>query len=124
KYAELLAQKIRAHGANTWLVNTGWSGGPFGVGKRMKLSYTRAMVDAIHRGLLDDVETVIDPIFGVAIPTSCPDVPAEVLQPRNTWADGKQYDDTSRKLALLFHDNFKKYADLASEEVRHAGPRV
>jgi phosphoenolpyruvate carboxykinase (ATP) len=124
KYAELLAEKLQAHGAQTWLVNTGWSGGAFGVGKRMKLAYTRAIVDAIHAGALDKVPTVNDEIFGVAVPTSCPGVPSEILAPRNTWSDKKAYEDTARKLAFLFRENFKKYEDAASEQIRSAGPRV
>ncbi|HUH02576.1 MAG TPA: phosphoenolpyruvate carboxykinase (ATP) [Kofleriaceae bacterium] len=124
KYAELLAEKLHAHRAQTWLVNTGWSGGAFGVGKRMKLAYTRAIVDAIHSGALDKVETVADETFGVAVPTSCPGVPSELLAPRNTWTDTKAYEDTARKLAFLFRENFKKYEDAASEQIRGAGPRV
>jgi phosphoenolpyruvate carboxykinase (ATP) len=124
KYAELLATKIREHGANTWLVNTGWSGGPFGVGKRMKLAYTRKMVDAIHDGSLATVEMVMDPVFGLAVPQSCPGVPDEILQPRNTWKDPKAYDETARKLAFLFKDNFKAYEDQATDEVRAAGPKI
>lgn len=124
RYAELLAEKIREHGANTWLVNTGWSGGPFGVGSRMKLAYTRKMVDAIHNGSLASVQTIIDPVFGLAVPTSCPGVPDEILTPRNTWADKDAYDATARKLASLFMKNFKSFADQASEEVRAAGPKI
>ncbi|MEM9692777.1 MAG: phosphoenolpyruvate carboxykinase (ATP) [Myxococcota bacterium] len=124
KYAELLADRIKKHNADVWLINTGWSGGPFGVGKRMKLAYTRAMVDAVHSGALKNVETVTDPIFGVAIPTSCPEVPSEVLQPRNTWQDGVAYDEMARKLAKNFVENFKLYEDVASAEVKAAGPRL
>ena len=124
KYAELLAEKVRKHDAKVWLINTGWSGGPFGVGARMKLSYTRAIVDAIHTGALDGVETVEDPTFGFAVPTSCPEVPSELLNPRNTWADKDKYDATARKLAGLFVANFKTYEDGASEEIRKAGPKV
>jgi phosphoenolpyruvate carboxykinase (ATP) len=124
KYAELLADKIRKHGAHTWLVNTGWSGGAFGVGKRMKLSYTRAIVDAIHSGSLQGAETVQDEIFGVQVPTSCEGVPSEILIPKNTWADGAAYDETARKLAKLFADNFQAFADVASDEIRSAGPRL
>jgi phosphoenolpyruvate carboxykinase (ATP) len=124
KYAELLAAKLRAHKAQTWLVNTGWSGGPYGVGKRMKLSYTRAIVDAIHGGTLAHAPTIEDPIFGIQVPTVCDGVPAEILQPRNTWQDKKAFDDAARKLAFLFKDNFRKYEDGATEEIRGAGPRV
>jgi phosphoenolpyruvate carboxykinase (ATP) len=124
KYAELLADKIRKHGARVWLVNTGWTGGPFGVGHRMKISHTRAIVDAIHSGELDQVETVEDPIFGIHVPKSCPNVPSEVLFPRNTWKDPNKYDEQAKKLAFLFNENFKKYQDGASEAVRAAGPRI
>ncbi len=124
KYAELLADKLRTHGAQTWLVNTGWSGGGHGVGSRMKLAFTRAIVDAIHAGALDQVATIEDPVFGVAVPTSCPGVPSELLVPRNTWADKAAYDAQARKVATLFRDNFKKYEGQASDEVRAAGPRV
>ncbi|GAB4535221.1 MAG: phosphoenolpyruvate carboxykinase (ATP) [Haliangiales bacterium] len=124
KYAELLAEKVRKHGANTWLINTGWTGGPFGVGHRMKLGYTRAIIDAIHNGTLDNVETQDDPVFGFAIPTSCPDVPSELLLPKNTWADAANYDKTAAKLARLFSDNFQKYQDVASDEICAAGPKL
>ena len=117
-------QKIRKHGSKVWLVNTGWTGGPFGVGSRMKLSHTRAIVDAIHEGALDGVATDEDPIFGLAIPKSCPNVPTDVLVPRNTWADKSRYDETARKLAFLFKENFKKYEAGASDAVRGAGPRI
>jgi phosphoenolpyruvate carboxykinase (ATP) len=124
KYAELLAEKLRKHGAQTWLVNTGWSGGGFGVGSRMKLRYTRAIVDAIHSGALHGVATVEDPVFGLLVPTACPEVPAEILVPKNTWADKAAYDATARKVASLFRDNFKKYESGVSDEVRAAGPRL
>ncbi len=124
KYAELLAERIKKHDANVWLVNTGWTGGSFGTGKRMSLKHTRAIVDAIHDGTLANVETVRDSIFGVHVPTSCEGVPTEVLTPKNTWSDKAKYDDTAKKLARLFAENFKKYDDVASEEIRHAGPRI
>jgi phosphoenolpyruvate carboxykinase (ATP) len=124
KYAELLAAKLRAHKAQTWLVNTGWSGGPHGVGARMKLSYTRAIIDAIHSGALAQAPSVPDPIFGIEVPTVCEGVPAEILQPRATWKDKRAYDDAARKLAFLFKDNFRKYEEGATEEIRGAGPRV
>jgi phosphoenolpyruvate carboxykinase (ATP) len=124
KYAELLAERIKKHGANVWLVNTGWTGGPFGTGKRMSLKHTRAIVDAIHDGSLAGVKTNEDPIFGVHVPESCPNVPTEVLTPKNTWSDAKKYEDTAKKLAHLFTENFKKYEDVASAEIRGAGPRI
>jgi phosphoenolpyruvate carboxykinase (ATP) len=124
KYAAMLADKLRKHGAQTWLVNTGWSGGGFGVGSRMKLKYTRAIVDAIHAGALDKVATVDDAIFGLAVPTECPGVPGEMLVPRNTWADKAAYDAAARKVASLFRENFKKYETHATDEIRAAGPRL
>jgi phosphoenolpyruvate carboxykinase (ATP) len=124
RYAELLADKLRAHEAQTWLVNTGWSGGAFGVGTRMKLAYTRAIVDAIHSGALGGVDTQDDPIFGLAVPRTCPGVPEQILWPKNTWADKAAYDLTARKLAFLFKENFKKYEAGTSNEIRSAGPRI
>ncbi len=124
KYAELLAEKLRKHGAQTWLVNTGWSGGAYGVGSRIKLKYTRAIIDAIHSGALASVGTQEDPVFGLSVPTSCPEVPPEMLQPRNTWADKAAYDEKAKKVAALFRENFKKYEAQASAEVRGAGPKV
>jgi phosphoenolpyruvate carboxykinase (ATP) len=122
KYAELLAAKLKRHGANVWLVNTGWSGGSYGVGSRMKLKLTRAIVDAIHRGELVHAKTQPDPAFGVEIPTSCPGVPAEVLLPRDAWKNPADYDAAARRLANLFRDNFKKYAADVGPEVIAAGP--
>jgi phosphoenolpyruvate carboxykinase (ATP) len=124
RYAELLAAKIEKHGANVWLVNTGWSGGSFGVGKRMKLAYTRAIVDAIHSGELSGAPTVRDSLFGFEVPTTCSGVPDEILQPRNTWKDKAAYDYTARKLAGLFLENFKQYEAGASEDVLKAGPAL
>jgi len=124
RYAELLASKVRAHNAHTWLVNTGWTGGPFGVGSRMSIAHTRSIVDAIHSGALKDVETQEDPIFGLAIPKSCPNVPSEVLVPRNTWADKKKFDETARKLAFLFKENFTKFEGAATDEIKGAGPKI
>lgn len=124
KYAELLAAKLQKHGAQAWLVNTGWSGGAYGVGSRIKLKHTRAIIDAIHNGALDKVATVEDPTFGFAVPTSCPEVPAEMLQPRNTWSDKAAYDAQAKKVAGLFQTNFKKYEAGSSAEIRAAGPKV
>jgi len=124
KYAELLAERIAKQNASVWLVNTGWSGGGYGAGARMKLKYTRAIVDAIHSGELAKAETVDDPIFGIAVPKQCSGVPAEILQPKSTWADKAAYDAAAKKLASLFTENFKKYSDQASEAVRKAGPRL
>jgi phosphoenolpyruvate carboxykinase (ATP) len=111
KYAELLAAKMQQHKANAWLVNTGWSGGSYGTGARMKLKLTRAMLNAIHSGQLAQAKTQQDPVFGFAVPI-----------PRNTWADKSSYDATAKKLAGLFRGNFEKYADRASADVKAAGP--
>jgi phosphoenolpyruvate carboxykinase (ATP) len=124
KYAELLAQKIRKQRSDVWLINTGWTGGPYGVGKRMTIAHTRAIIDAIHSGALRQVETTADPIFGLAIPVSCPSVPPEVLDPRKTWADAAAYDATAKKLAQLFHKNFEAYAAQASAELLDAAPKL
>ena len=122
KYAELLSTKIRRHNARVWLVNTGWSGGAYGVGKRIKLSYTRAIVDAIHSGVLTGAKTLREPIFGLEMVTHCPGVPSEILQPRDTWSDPKAYDASARKLASLFVENFKKFETDVDKEVRAASP--
>jgi phosphoenolpyruvate carboxykinase (ATP) len=123
-YANLLGKKLAEGGADTWLVNTGWSGGPFGVGSRMKLSYTRAMIRAILDGTMAEVPTTEDPFFGLHVPDSCPDVPSEVLKPRDTWADKEAYDAQAQKLAGMFAENFKKFEADASDEVKRAGPKV
>jgi phosphoenolpyruvate carboxykinase (ATP) len=123
KYAELLASKVRKHNVNCWLVNTGWSGGAYGTGKRMKLKYTRAIVDAIHNGTLVGTPTLTDPTFGLAVPTSCDGVPSEILLPRNTWSDKNAFDATAKKLAKLFVENFSAYADAASDAILSASPK-
>jgi phosphoenolpyruvate carboxykinase (ATP) len=122
KYADMLGKLLRAHGSKVWLLNTGWSGGAYGVGKRMKLSHTRAMVNAILSGALDDVPTTTDPIFGLNSPKSVPGVPAEVLNARNTWADKDAYDAQAKKLAGMFRDNFAQFKD-ASDAIKAAGPK-
>ncbi len=122
-YAKMLGEKLREHGACVWLVNTGWSGGGYGVGSRMKLAYTRAMVGAALAGQLDGAEYVEDPVFGVAVPTSVPGVPADVLQPRDTWQNSEAYDEAARKLAEMFRENFRQFADQVDDAVRAAGPR-
>ena len=121
-YAEMLGEKLREHGAKVWLVNTGWSGGGYGVGNRMKLGYTRAMVNAALAGGLDDVEYVTDPVFGLDIPVSIPGVPDEVLQPRGTWTDAAAYDANAAKLAEMFKQNFEQFSDQVSDAVKAAGP--
>ncbi|MCH8979332.1 MAG: phosphoenolpyruvate carboxykinase (ATP) [Armatimonadetes bacterium] len=109
-YAELLKEKIARHGSKVWLVNTGWTGGPYGVGTRMKLAHTRAMIDAAFSGALDGVEYATDPVFGLDVPASCPGVPSDVLLPRKTWDDKDAYDSKARELQGMFEQNFKKYA--------------
>lgn len=124
KYAEMLADKIRTHETRVWMINTGWTGGGYGVGNRIKLGYTRAILDAIHDGSLENAPMVIDPTFGFKVPTECPGVPNDILQPRAAWQDKAEYDAASRKLARLFSDNFVKYADVASDAIRTAGPKL
>ena len=124
KYAQMLGEKLSAHpNINVWLINTGWSGGAYGVGSRMKLSYTRAMITAALEGQLDGSFTN-HPVFGFAMPDACPNVPSELLHPRNTWADGAEYDAQCQKLAKLFNDNFQKFADGSSDEIKAAAPRM
>jgi phosphoenolpyruvate carboxykinase (ATP) len=123
KYAEMLGELLDKHGSHVWLVNTGWSGGAYGVGSRMKLSYTRAMVRAALAGKLDGVKTVTDPIFGLHLPTAIEGVPGEVLQPRNTWKDGAAYDAQAKKLAGMFGENIKKFGSAVSAGILAAGPK-
>jgi phosphoenolpyruvate carboxykinase (ATP) len=122
EYAHLLMDRLERYDVPVWLVNTGWTGGPYGTGHRMNINHTRNMVRAAINGQLGGVETVIDPVFRVAVPARVPGVPDEVLQPRNTWADKAAYDEAARNIAGLFHENFAKYADGVSEAVRNAGP--
>jgi phosphoenolpyruvate carboxykinase (ATP) len=122
-YAELLGKKISEHGANVWLVNTGWTGGPHGVGSRMKLAYTRRMVNAALSGELDGADYHEDPIFGLSIPTSIEGVPAEILVPKNTWSDGDAYERQARELARMFVENFEQFADGVSDEIKAAAPK-
>ncbi len=123
-YAQLLGDKIAAHKVSVWLVNTGWSGGPYGIGHRMPIDHTRAMVHAALMGTLEEVPTRPDPIFGVGVPTSCPGVPADVLDPRRTWSDPSAYDAQARRLAALFAANVRNFGDSIPEDVRSAGPRL
>jgi phosphoenolpyruvate carboxykinase (ATP) len=122
KYAELLAKKIKEHQANVWLVNTGWTGGGPGEGSRIKLKYTRAIVDAIHSGALLQAPTRRDPVFGVQAVTAVPNVPPEILIPEQTWHSKPAFDATANKLAQLFIENFKKFEAGAAAEVKAAGP--
>jgi phosphoenolpyruvate carboxykinase (ATP) len=123
KYAELLAKKIKDHKASAWLVNTGWTGGAHGVGSRIKLKYTRAMIDAIHHHEFDNVSFIKDEEFGFQIPQSCPGVPSEVLIPKNTWKDKGKYDEVKKKLISLFNANFEKFEANVNKEIVEAGPK-
>jgi phosphoenolpyruvate carboxykinase (ATP) len=122
KYAALLAEKVKQQNAVCWLVNTGWSGGPYGVGNRMSIKYTRALLNAALDGSLNKATFEKDPVFGVEVPTSCPGVPSEILKPRNTWADKAAYDTKAAHLAKLFHENFEQFAEGTPENIRNAGP--
>jgi len=123
-YAELLADKIRKHNSTVWLLNTGWTGGPYGTGHRMKLGHTRQMLSEALEGNLDDATFKIDDVFGLAIPTEVNDVPSEILFPRNTWADKEAYDQKADKLAAMFAENFEQFEEEASQELIKAGPKV
>lgn len=122
EYANLLRERIEKHNVRCYLLNTGWTGGPYGVGSRININYTRAMVRATISGMLANVETITDPIFGLRIPTSCPDVPSSLLIPRNTWANKDDFDRTAADLAARFKKNFQQFT-LPSDDVRNAGPR-
>jgi phosphoenolpyruvate carboxykinase (ATP) len=124
KYAEMLGRLLAEHDAHVWLVNTGWSGGPYGVGKRMKLGYTRAMVRAALAGQLDQAPTQTDDRFGLAVPVQVPGVPPEVMRPRDTWSDGAAYDAQAKKLAEMFARNFEKFGTNVSPAIAAAGPRT
>jgi phosphoenolpyruvate carboxykinase (ATP) len=123
-YASMLGNRIARHGARVWLVNTGWTGGPYGVGRRMTIAYTRAMIAAALTGALDTVTYQRHPIFNVEMPTTCPGVPAAVLDPRSTWTDATQYDTQARSLARMFVENFKTFEADVVDAVRKAGPTV
>ena len=121
-YAKLLGEKMTRHKVNAYLINTGWSGGPYGVGSRIRLPYTRAMVTAALTGALEKVALRKDPVFGLLVPESVEGVPPEILNPRNTWADKDAYDEQAKKLAGMFNENFRQFEDAASPEVRAAAP--
>jgi phosphoenolpyruvate carboxykinase (ATP) len=121
-YAHLLAHRLARHGSQAWLVNTGWTGGPCGTGRRMSIGHTRALLGAALTGALDDVPTRVDPVFGFVVPARCPGVPDAVLDPRSTWADATAYDEQARRLAGMFRDNFRSFQADVSAEVTAAGP--
>ncbi len=122
EYAAMLVDRLERFDVPVWLVNTGWTGGPYGTGERMHIDHTRNMVRAAINGQLEGIATVEDPVFRVAVPVSVPGVPDDVLVPRTTWADPIAYDAAARKLATMFHENFARYADGVSDAIRHAGP--
>jgi phosphoenolpyruvate carboxykinase (ATP) len=124
KYAIMLGKKMQEHKVNVWMINTGWTGGPYGTGQRMKLKFTRAMITAALEGKLDHVAYEAHPVFGMAMPTECPEVPAELLNPRNTWQDKEAYDQKAVYLAKLFIRNFEKYSSGASKETLDAAPII
>lgn len=121
-YAKLLGDKIVKNNVKCWLVNTGWTGGPYGIGKRIPIKYTRAMLNAALTGKLDNVETFVDPFFKLNVPTTCEGVPTEILNPRNTWDDKNKYDEMAKKLANMFITNFEQFMDVTSKEIQMAGP--
>jgi phosphoenolpyruvate carboxykinase (ATP) len=123
RYAELLGEKIDKHGSNVWLVNTGWTGGAYGEGHRMKLAYTRRMVTAALSGELDNSELNEDPFFGLYVPSSLHGVPDEVLRPRETWQDSEAYDAQAQKLSLMFKENFDQFKDGLPESILGSGTR-
>ena len=124
KYAAMLGKKMTEHKVNVWMINTGWSGGPYGIGSRMKLGYTRAMITAALDGKLDNVQYEAHPVFGMMMPKECEGVPAEILNPRNTWTDKEAYDEKAKDLAQQFIKNFEKYASGVDEEILAAAPKV
>lgn len=122
RYAELLGERINKHGSKVWLINTGWTGGPYGVGDRINIPHTRAMVNAALDGKLDNVSLVKDPYFGLEIPETCPGVPTDILMPGNTWEDQSAYDKQAKQLAEMFHDNFREFINEVPGEIVEAGP--
>ena len=124
EYAHMLGDRMAAHDIPVWLINTGWTGGPYGVGHRMNIQHTRAMVHAAIERKLEGVAFTTDPVFGLAVPASVPDVPAAVLQPRGTWADAAAYDATAQRIAGMFVENYRQFADALGPEVAAAGPQA
>ena len=124
KYAELLAERIEQNGTSVWLVNTGWSGGGYGEGERMPLKYTRSIIDSILDGTMINAAVVKNKLFGFDVCTECPDVPVEIMLPRNTSSDGDAYDEEERNLAIMFRDNFKQFEEGSSKEILEARPNI
>ena len=124
RYAELLGKKMESSQVNVWLVNTGWSGGSYGIGSRLSLKYTRSLITAALEGKLENVEYKNHEVFGLAMPTECDDVPSEILSPRNTWEDKSAYDLKANELAQAFNNNFDKYSDFANQEMLDSAPKL
>ena len=124
KYAEMLGDKMQKHNVNVWLVNTGWSGGEYGVGSRMSLKYTRSMITAALNGELKNVGFKTHNIFGLQMPSICPNVPTELLNPRNTWKNKKAYDSKANELAEAFNSNFEQFSEYANDEIMAAAPNT
>ena len=122
-YADVLAAKIDQHGCRVWMINTGWTAGPYGIGTRIRIPHTRAMLNAALEGKLDDVEYTEDPVFNLMVPTEVPGVPSDLLQPRLTWTDGEAFDTQAKRLASMFIANFTKYSDGVDTAVVDSGPR-
>jgi phosphoenolpyruvate carboxykinase (ATP) len=122
-YARMLGEKIHQHGSHCWLVNTGWNGGAYGVGERISIAHTRAIIAAIQDGRLDDARCDADPWFGLQVPRQCPGVPDEILNPRSTWTDAAEYDRSAGELARRFNENFAPYEELAPE-LKAVAPKV
>lgn len=123
-YAKLLAEKIKKHNSHVWLVNTGWSGGPYGVGSRIKIGYTRAMIKAALTGQLAAIATTQHPVFNIAVPQTCPGVPSEILDPRKTWPDASKYDEAAMSLGKRFRDNFAQFTSGVADDIAQAGPKA
>jgi phosphoenolpyruvate carboxykinase (ATP) len=119
----MLGNKMQEHNVNVWLINTGWSGGVYGVGKRISLKYTRAMITAILNGELEDAEYNTHEVFGLQMPTACPNVPSEILSPKNTWTDKDAYNSKANELADAFNKNFTQFAENANDEILDAAPK-
>ena len=124
RYADLLQEKLDKHGSHAYLVNSGWSGGPYGVGERMSIKDTRACIDSILNGSIKDATFRKDPVFGFDVPTSLPGIDSSVLDPKSTWADKDAFDETAKKLAQMYVDNFKKYEGKGSVDYTQFGPKV
>ncbi|MBG66049.1 MAG: hypothetical protein CMP73_05275 [Flavobacteriales bacterium] len=124
KYAEMLGEKIDESNVTVWLINTGWSAGPYGIGERISLKYTRAMITAILNNQLTNVEYTKHQVFGLYMPKSCPNVDSKILNPKNTWENAEEYDKKANELAIAFNNNFKQFADNANNEILSAAPKA